>query len=238
MIKIFRKLRRQLINEGKTSNYLKYAIGEIILVVVGILIALQINNWNHNRIEKIAKNKFYENFKGELAEDKIVLHGNIKYNVDDIEKLKYGIQIIEINDRKSVDTLGYISMTLLRYSDAYLPNNLYNTLLSSGEIKLVNNTKIIKGIRKLEETYLHINKMEDIHRDVVLNKGFVLLTKNLKFNNSEIQHRNGLFAFEFQNLLHVYVRIMNEKDEIYKRALDEIQAISELIDKELKYQNH
>jgi len=110
--------------------------------------------------------------------------------------------------------------------------------LSSGEIKLVNNTKIIKGIRKLEETYLHINKMEDIHRDVVLNKGFVLLTKNLKFNNSEIQHRNGLFAFEFQNLLHVYVRIMNEKDEIYKRALDEIQAISELIDKELKYQNH
>lgn len=126
-------------------------------------------------------------------------------------------------------------MTLLRYSDAYLPNNLYNTLLSSGEIKLVNNTKIIKGIRKLEETYLHINKMEDIHRDVVLNKGFVLLTKNLKFNNSEIQHRDGLFAFEFQNLLHVYVRIMNEKDEIYKRALDEIQAISELIDKELKY---
>lgn len=55
MIKIFRKLRRQLINEGKTSNYLKYAIGEIVLVVVGILIALQINNWNHNKIKRLLK---------------------------------------------------------------------------------------------------------------------------------------------------------------------------------------
>ena len=238
MIKFFSRLRRQLINEGKTSNYLKYAIGEIVLVVVGILIALQINNWNQDRIEKIAENKFYENLKGELTEDKIELYGTIKYNVDDIEKLKYGIQIIEINDRKSIDTLGHISMTLFRYSDAYLPNNLYNTILNSGEIKLVNNTKIIKGIRKLEETYLHINKMEDIHREVVLNKGYVLLTKNLKFTNRKIQHRDGLFAFEFQNLLHVYVRIMNEKDEIYNRALNEIKVINELIDEELKDQNH
>ena len=51
MIKFFRKLRHQQINDGKTSNYLKYAIGEIVLVVVGILIALQINNWNHDKLE-------------------------------------------------------------------------------------------------------------------------------------------------------------------------------------------
>jgi len=53
MIKLFRKVRQTLINEGKTSKYLKYAIGEIVLVVIGILIALQINNWNENR--KLAK---------------------------------------------------------------------------------------------------------------------------------------------------------------------------------------
>lgn len=238
MIKFFRKLRRQLIKEGNTTHYLKYAIGEIVLVVVGILIALSINNWNHDRIEKIAENKYYENLKGELAEDKTELYGTIKYNVDDIEKLKYGIQIIEIKDRKSVDTLGHISMTLIRYSDAYLQNNIYNTILNSGEIKLINNTKIIKGIRKLEETYLYINKMEDIHRDVVLNKGLISLTKNLKFTNSEIQHQDELFTFEFQNLMYLYVRIMDEKNEIYNRALVEIQAINELIDEELNYQNH
>ncbi|WP_445732222.1 DUF6090 family protein [Mariniflexile sp.] len=53
MIKLFRNIRKQLLNEGKTTNYLKYAIGEIILVVIGILIALQINNWKEqNKVEK------------------------------------------------------------------------------------------------------------------------------------------------------------------------------------------
>jgi len=238
MIKFFRKMRHQLLSENKIRNYLFYAIGEIVLVVIGILIALQINNWNNDRIKKIAEHKYYENLKGELAEDKLELNGVIKYNIDDIEKFKYGIQIIEINDRKSVDTLGHISMTLFRYSDAYVQNNLYNTILNSGEIKLVNNTKIIEGIRKLEETYLYINKMEDIHRDVILNNALISLKKNLKFTNSEIQHQDELFTFEFQNLMYVFVGIMDEKDEIYNRALVEIQAINELIDEELNYQNH
>jgi len=50
MIKFFRKIRQNLLSEGKTGKYFKYAIGEIILVVIGILIALQINNWNQQRI--------------------------------------------------------------------------------------------------------------------------------------------------------------------------------------------
>ena len=51
MIKLFRNIRKNLLAEGKISKYLKYAIGEIVLVVIGILIALQINNWNQQRIE-------------------------------------------------------------------------------------------------------------------------------------------------------------------------------------------
>lgn len=50
MIKFFRKIRQNLLSEGKTGKYLKYAVGEILLVVIGILIALQINNWNQDRI--------------------------------------------------------------------------------------------------------------------------------------------------------------------------------------------
>ena len=51
MIKFFRKIRQKMLTENKFSKYLIYAIGEIVLVVIGILIALQINNWNNNRIE-------------------------------------------------------------------------------------------------------------------------------------------------------------------------------------------
>ncbi len=52
MIKFFRKIRQQLLTENKFSKYLIYAIGEILLVVIGILIALQINNWNEGEKEK------------------------------------------------------------------------------------------------------------------------------------------------------------------------------------------
>jgi len=52
MIKFFRNIRKNLLNEGKTTRYLKYAIGEIILVVIGILIALSINNWNQDQQNK------------------------------------------------------------------------------------------------------------------------------------------------------------------------------------------
>jgi len=55
MIKFFRKIRQNLLRENKTRKYYKYAIGEITLVVIGILIALQINNWNEN----IEKQRFY-----------------------------------------------------------------------------------------------------------------------------------------------------------------------------------
>lgn len=51
MIKFFRKIRYNLMETGKTGKYLKYAIGEIILVVIGILIALSINNWNEQKKE-------------------------------------------------------------------------------------------------------------------------------------------------------------------------------------------
>ncbi|MDA9089574.1 DUF6090 family protein [Maribacter arcticus] len=51
MIKFFRTILQNLLNEGKTTKYFKYAIGEIVLVVIGILIALSINNWNDARKE-------------------------------------------------------------------------------------------------------------------------------------------------------------------------------------------
>ena len=53
MIPFFRKIRKQFADDNKPLKYMRYAIGEIILVVIGILIALSINNWNENQIRRI-----------------------------------------------------------------------------------------------------------------------------------------------------------------------------------------
>ncbi len=66
MIKFFRHIRQKLVEQGKTANYLKYAIGEILLVVIGILIALQINNWNQERIDHKNEMKLLKELKNDL----------------------------------------------------------------------------------------------------------------------------------------------------------------------------
>ena len=66
MIKFFRKIRQNLLSEGKTAKYLKYAIGEIVLVVIGILIALQINNWNENRKARMQEQILLGQLKSEF----------------------------------------------------------------------------------------------------------------------------------------------------------------------------
>ena len=73
MFKFFRKIRKNLINENKTSKYLKYAIGEIVLVVLGILIALQINNWNENRKDRILEKEYLTRIKSDLEIDQELL---------------------------------------------------------------------------------------------------------------------------------------------------------------------
>jgi len=69
MIKVFRHIRKRLLSEGKTGKYLKYAIGEIVLVVIGILIALSINNWNEQRKEEKTLHEYLFKIADNISED-------------------------------------------------------------------------------------------------------------------------------------------------------------------------
>jgi len=69
MIKFFRHIRKDLMEKNKTGKYFKYAIGEIILVVIGILIALQINNWNENNNRSKKEVALLINIKNDLEAD-------------------------------------------------------------------------------------------------------------------------------------------------------------------------
>ena len=69
MIKFFRKIRQNLLSEGKTIKYFKYAIGEIILVVIGILIALSINNWNELQKDTSELNQYKQRLIKQFQKD-------------------------------------------------------------------------------------------------------------------------------------------------------------------------
>ena len=88
MIKFFRRIRQNLLSEGKTGKYLKYAIGEIVLVVVGILIALAINDWNETRKNKSALTNYTESLIKDLKQDIIILNEQTNFALSDNKVLQ------------------------------------------------------------------------------------------------------------------------------------------------------
>jgi len=94
MIKFFRKIRQNSIAENKFSDYLKYAIGEILLVVIGILIALSINNWNDYQKDRAMGKVLLESLLKDLEKDQSILvraSANNRYNLKIMDTLFYKI---------------------------------------------------------------------------------------------------------------------------------------------------
>lgn len=232
MLKFFRKIRQNLIFKGNTVKYLKYVIGEIILVVIGILIALQINNWNESRKLVVEEKQYYKNIKRQLNEDADFINNNIEFNQYYYDQYDYATQQLLNNDRSHLDSLAIIALNLLEYSDFHQESNIYAALVNSGEIKLINNQDIVEGLQKLEETYIYINRLEASHFDII--KGvYPELSKIIRFFPLKIERVDQFFGFEFQNHFFILKDIMVEKDEIYNQALKKIDQILSLIDEEL-----
>ncbi len=232
MISFFRRIRQSLLAENKTARYLKYAVGEIVLVVIGILIALQINNWNEGRNLAGAERKHYENIRRQLSEDLVLLKNNIDFNQHYAEQYEYAIGQLALNDRSHLDSLGQIAINLLEFSDFHQESNIYAALVSSGEIRLLNNQEIVNGLQRLEEIYIYVNRIESAHFEII--KAFYPdLEKIVRFKPLQVVKVDEFYDYAFQNHFVIVLDIMAEKDEVYKKAVAEIVGILALIQDEL-----
>ena len=233
MTKLFRKIRQKLLSENKFKRYLVYAIGEILLIVVGILIALQVNTINGNRIKRSSELTIYKTIKGQIENYKLIIEDDIEFNKDYMNQFEYANEIIESNDQTRRDTLGRIANGLINYSDFDGRGNIYETIVSSGEIKLLKNPKIVEGIRMLEERFLRINRIENIHYDAIMIHIVPTIKTNVKFSTGRILNPDSVYQPEFQNSFLIILRIMYEKDQIYKAAVEEINDLALLIESEI-----
>ena len=153
MIKFFRHIRQSLLMENKTGKpalptgrYLKYAIGEIILVVIGILIALQVNNWNQDRIAKKETVIFLERLKQDLINEKTVLNERIKYYSKVHQHAKNVVNTLS----NQSDSLGsQFLIDVYQASQIWVYRNVrdtYDELISTGNIKLIPDKSLRKRI--------------------------------------------------------------------------------------------
>jgi hypothetical protein len=155
MIKLFRNIRQKLLAEGKTKNYFKYAIGEIVLVVIGILIALQINNWNEERKDKSRIRTNLYSISEDIQED-IQLFQN---TFNSLHRQNFAarniVPIMESENKLIQDSLKFILdfNTLTTTPIITKRNNTWDYLNSSGAISEFPDAKLLKMLQDYYNNY-------------------------------------------------------------------------------------
>jgi hypothetical protein len=136
MIKFFRKIRQNSLSEGKTGKYLKYAIGEIILVVIGILIALQLNNLNENKKNNVFEKEILSQIQENLKNDKLVLK-QIELNF--IKAIASSKKILSAEEsEKTKDSIEIWLGAIIQFDRFQLLTNAYEVLRSNGFDRISN----------------------------------------------------------------------------------------------------
>ncbi len=164
MIKLFRKIRMQLTFDNKSGKYIKYAIGEIVLVVIGILIALQINNWNNIRNEEGRIKEYANALILDLEEDIAMVNVILRHAqkiTNRIDSLSQYVQNKKIQDISNIDIL---TLTWVKSNRPYKWNRAtLEELKNSGSLRYIKNGNIKKRIVKYDAFTHHLD--EDYEND-------------------------------------------------------------------------
>jgi hypothetical protein len=230
MIGFFRRIRKKLADDNQFFKYSRYAVGEILLVVVGILIALSINNWNTKRLEKIEERNYLGrliiDLKNDLDEIKgVVMRNQIrlyqcKIALDSMgaDNIPYNsINLKEWNEDLGIDSVGISNLsfgdvlTRIRMYDEYNNNDdTYSELLANGKINIIRydelRVAIIKHYSYLENRLQLVKKIEmmrDNYVETLAKRGISMYNtmSYQKFDN-RVKDKKNIIA-EIENIFYI-----------------------------------
>ncbi|MEN2281322.1 DUF6090 family protein [Algoriphagus sp. SE2] len=235
MIKFFRKIRQKLLSENKFSKYLLYAIGEIALVMVGILLALQVNNWNESRKERVQEIKLYENLLVSLTADStdvVTFSGLIRAGMEaqkffisnSYQELVENYTIQQLED--SIKKAGQIGASFFPRYSAYnqLSNGGFHALLQSEEIK----SKLLELYDRRYQRYLHIDASIDEKSEFHI-KPIIKGDLQIFYDRNNIQPASVFDIKKFERFYPKLVIELSSSISTVSNALDSLQNCQEAI---------
>lgn len=196
MIKFFRKIRYNLMEQNKTGKYFKYAIGEIILVMIGILLALQVNNWNEQRKDRIKEQvllkQLQEDYQANLIQLEEKMATRDKILISSVELLKAFDQPDGVIRDSLVKDLANTF-----HDPTFDP--IQNDLTSSGNLVLIRNHRLKRLLSNWSSDVVGVIEIEVSWHETV-NKEFSLILAELGLgrdvSNSFINDSNHLWLLD------------------------------------------
>jgi hypothetical protein len=218
MIKFFRKIRQKMLTENKFSKYVLYAIGEIILVVIGILIALQINNWNEERKQNKLEKIYLTRLLNELKKDIVTFSNEIQRLEKNNEKI--------VNLSNIFKDENYNDSLLVRLTNEYMifgttypmfnpSTSTFEDLSSTGNLSVISNTEIRDSIVKHYEDYqfVELNFKLDYDWATPIDAPLFTLTDALKFDTDYTS-----FLFPITSIENLANDIIKDKNIFLRNA--------------------
>jgi hypothetical protein len=262
MIKFFRKIRQNLLSEGKTGKYLKYAIGEIILVVIGILIALSINNWNKNRVERHKEKLILSELIVDLKEQSKVLETYIEIESRYYQHGKDILSFYSSNQTFIGSDSIYAKLNSLMERKTFNPiRTTFQELIATGTIGILQDKstkrKIIQYYNDLERVSMvignnNIHIVDAIYQTTILEQILFVWDSNdadfNKLNNTIFDEKSLKKVREIssetiskrENTLLIF-NILEQRTHIAKLHLESYKTLKSDTEKllsELKTQNN
>lgn len=250
MIKLFRKIRYDLMETGKTGKYFKYAIGEIVLVVIGILIALQINNWNESRKNSITEDEYY----CRLLEDFELDRQNIKRLSEESDYKIRTSKALLLELPKKEKSKEYLIDNYIQglRTNAFVPSKV--TILditSSGKLNLIKNESLKKTLIRYYAELDNLIYQLDLNRNHSIERAFAYEDDNqvgfqyadyakaslgdeimatLPIDNWHLDKNSKVYK-QFQNDLVFFVLMSNREKQHFQKILNEMQPVYEQLQK-------
>ena len=234
MIKFFRKIRYNLMETGKTGKYFKYAIGEIVLVVIGILIALQINTWNENRKdrnrEQAILKSLQQNFKTNIN------NANVAFNTFS-EAHEASVILLEIIKDSSLIKPSEIEQLLddiiNKTKSLDINTGAIHEIFNTGSINLIKDSDLRK---QLSDWSYHVTDTEDdivIYRDYLFDFFIPSLTNKAILRNMEDPdffeddlNLSKLSKSNFKIDYNKTIRTIEFENEVYNNTLNYMYALN------------
>lgn len=184
-MRIFNRIRSNLLHEGKFGRYLRYAIGEIILVVIGILLALSINSWNTRRLEKKQEVKILRQIKEEYKDNRAQLVSKIQGRFEIMNAAKRIIAYRDTAKTVPPDSLEkYVPLTLFR--PTFDPaTGVMDELVNSGKLYLIANDSLrILLTNWYGKYFTEVREEEQVAMDFVQREYLPFLMHNYQLRNA------------------------------------------------------
>ena len=164
MIKFFRRIRKELLGEGKTGKYVQYAIGEILLVVIGILIALQINNWNEQRKNNALEAEYYCRLLVDLEQDGEQIKVLVERSQERLKASNQAVRLLQQENPRAIEVGHQIALSIKAIFTDFKPNNAaFEDLKSGANLNIIKDKNIIKALNS------YYNSIESIKSVVQIN---------------------------------------------------------------------